>query len=295
MDVFLFSMPRSGSTWLMELIWTQEQFKFCNEPLNIKGDFLRQQTKLTSFDELYIKGESTSAKLIDYFGNIRAGKHRYHNPNPLRNYHRWRTSRIVYKIIHGGEYFINDIADNCHGRVVYLLRHPIAVSLSRKVLPRLDVLCSEAVLSEFSAVQVKLAREIQQTGSYLQKGVLSWSIQNKLALNRRRADWIVLTYEQLTVEPQPIIEHLVKELGLAHPDRIYQQLSIPSAVKVQSEVETIAMMEDSTADRRKLIERWQSKVDQEEARRLFDIVECFELDVYDWADPYPKTSYLIKP
>jgi len=33
-NVFIFSTPRSGSTWLMELILTQPGFKPCNEPCN---------------------------------------------------------------------------------------------------------------------------------------------------------------------------------------------------------------------------------------------------------------------
>ena len=35
-NVFVFTTPRSGSTWLMELIQTQPHFKQCSEPLNLR-------------------------------------------------------------------------------------------------------------------------------------------------------------------------------------------------------------------------------------------------------------------
>ncbi len=39
--VFLFTMPRSGSTWLMELIWSQPGFKAVNEPLDLRNPVVR--------------------------------------------------------------------------------------------------------------------------------------------------------------------------------------------------------------------------------------------------------------
>ena len=35
-NVLIISNPRSGSTWLMEMIWSQNKFKAINEPLNIR-------------------------------------------------------------------------------------------------------------------------------------------------------------------------------------------------------------------------------------------------------------------
>ena len=43
-SVLIFSSPRSGSTWLQELIWSQPEFKYVNEPLNLKGAWLQNKS-----------------------------------------------------------------------------------------------------------------------------------------------------------------------------------------------------------------------------------------------------------
>jgi hypothetical protein len=290
-NAFIFSMPRSGSTWLQELIWTQPGFKYCNEPLNLKGNFLQKRSAISGFEELY--RPSSRDKVVDYLRLFCIGKHHFLDPSPLKKYYRPITNRIVFKIIHGGEIFINDIAEKCNGKVIFLIRHPIAVSLSRKVLPRLNVLCSAQILQQFSPSQQQLARKIQAEGTFLEKGVLSWCIQNQLALWQRNPDWLVITYEQLTVEPKPIIDALVEQLGLSHPERIWQQLNIPSAVTVQSEQKAVEMMAGEQQQRRLLIERWREKVLPEEASHLMQIVADFELDVYTDNNSYPEPSWLL--
>lgn len=291
-NAFIFSMPRSGSTWLQELIWTQPGFKYCNEPLNLKGTFLQEKSGVNGFEELY--SPSSREKVVRYLQQFNTGKHHFLDPSPLRKNYRPVTNRIVFKIIHGGEIFINAIAEACNGKVVFLIRHPIAVSLSRKVLPRLNVLCSEQILEHFSSSQQKLAQEIQANGTFLEKGVLSWCIQNQLALWQRKSDWLVITYEQLTVEPTPVINALVKHLELPYPERIWRQLNIPSAVKVQSEEKAVEMMAGEQEQRRFLIERWKEKVSPKEANHLMQIVADFELDVYSDVNPHPDSSWLLK-
>ena len=291
-NAFIFSMPRSGSTWLQELIWTQPGFKYCNEPLNLKGNFLQKKSTIQGFEELY--QPSSKDKVIGYFKNFCSGKYHFLDPSPLRKYYRPFTTRMVFKVIHGGELFINDIAEQCNGKVVYLVRHPIAVSLSRKVLPRLELLCSPLILKQFTAPQQKLARQILEQGSFLQKGVLSWCIQNQLALRQRQDNWLVITYEQLTVDPKPVIDALVSHLELTHPERIWDQLSIPSAVKTQSEQQAVEMMAGEQSQRRLLIERWRDKVSAEEAKDLMEIVVQFGLDTYQGQEPYPNNNWLLK-
>lgn len=290
-NAFIFSMPRSGSTWLQELIWTQPGFKYVNEPLNLKGPWLRGKSGIDGFSELYNRGARD--KTINYLKGFCDGKHHFLDPNPLRKFYRPFTSRLVFKIIHGAEYFINDIADACNGKVIFLIRHPFAVSLSRRVLPRIDVLCSDMVLQDFSEEQAARAKEIHLKGSYLEKGVLSWAIQNKIALKHRRDDWLVITYEQLTVDPARIVARMVRELELPLPERIDDRLRVPSAVKKQSEKKTVELMKDQSIDRTVLIERWRDKITPEEAEQLFEIIKLFELDIYSLESSYPDSKYCI--
>ena len=48
-NVFLFSTPRSGSTWLMELIWTQPGFKYVNQPLSLLNPRVRRHLGISDW------------------------------------------------------------------------------------------------------------------------------------------------------------------------------------------------------------------------------------------------------
>ena len=52
-NVFLYSTPRSGSTWLMELIWSQPGFKTCNQALYLENPVVRKHLGISEWDELY--------------------------------------------------------------------------------------------------------------------------------------------------------------------------------------------------------------------------------------------------
>ncbi|MFD1316096.1 sulfotransferase domain-containing protein [Namhaeicola litoreus] len=293
-NIFIFSMPRSGSTWLQELIWTQKGIKYCNEPLNIRDKKIRELSGITSWEELY--DEENRNKLIKYFKKHCVGKINWMNPNPLRKNYNFFTDRMVFKIINGGEYLINEISDNCNGKVVYLIRHPIPVALSRKLLPRLETLCSKNVIGRFPADIQRLAMDINNNDDFLEKAILSWCIQNRIALEKRRSDWLIITYEQLVVDPRPIVDKMVSELELEDSEKIFNQLNIPSRVTVQSGKEKSHKIKNKENNESKdFIELWRSKVDSKKEAELFKIIDLFGLgDIYQKGSSYPSQKYLIR-
>jgi hypothetical protein len=291
-NVFIFSLPRSGSTWLMELIWSQPEFKCCNEPLNLSINNLRALTGIDGFKDLYSTG--VKQRLLNYFHSIASGKVHFMDPYPLRKYFRVFTSRIVFKVIHGGEKYINDIAENSNGVVLYLLRHPIPVALSRKKLPRLDELCSPFALQEFSEEEGQLAKEIQRNGSDLEKRILAWCLQNKLALKNRNDNWLVITYEQLALDPAPVINRMVSFCGLPKPELMFEGLNKPSAVTTQSDKQSKAILKTQTDEKYDLIARWIKSVDVAQSENLMGICRKFGFDIYSHDNPLPNEAWLIK-
>jgi hypothetical protein len=290
-NVCIFSLPRSGSTWLMELIWTQPGFKYINEPLNLKSNLLRAKSRIAGFEELYTV--DAKDKLIKYFHGFVDGKSHFLDPNPLRRFYRPRTNRIVFKIIHGGELFINDVAQACCGRVIYLLRHPISVALSRKQLPRMDQLCSNLVLNHFTTEEKKYALYTRKHGDLMSQKVLAWCIQNKLALLQRREDWLVFTYEQLVVTPRPIVEKITRDFHLTNKSLIYEQLNIPSAVTVQSGDETWLILNDGRGERHRLVNRWLDNMSPTHIRGYMDICLKMGFSPYDLNTGMPLPEWLL--
>jgi len=290
-NVLLFSMPRSGSTWLMELVWSQPGFKSINEPLNLKGSWLQKKSNIKGFKELY--RDQTKAKVLNYFKAIAAGKSHFLNPNPLRKYTRFLTSRVVFKVIHGGELFINDIAKETNSKIVYLLRHPIAVALSRKQVPRTRELTSNFVMSHFNAQEQKYARKMMAEGSEMEIKVLTWCIQNRLALSQKNQEWLILSYERLTCEPEKVLSALATHCELPDLDVMMKSVNIPSAVTNQSENDSVALMKNESDVRLKLINKWRSKVSKETTMKCFDVCKKMNFEVYTIDQDLPVEDYVM--
>lgn len=291
-NVFIFSMPRSGSTWLQELIWSQPEFKYVNEPLNLKGSWLQRKSEIQGFEELY--SAEVKEKLIAYFNGFVEGKHHFLNPNPLRKTSRFLTSRIVFKVIHGGELFLNDIAAATNCRIVYLIRNPVAVALSRKQLPRVEQLTSDIVLSKFSPSEQNLALEIFKRGDSMEKRIMAWCIQNKLALMSRKDDWLVFSYEELTLRPEVVVQALAAHCELPNPELMLKSVNVPSAVTSQSQKGDIDLMKGGKDERLDLIRKWRERVSAEDLERYFDICRQMNFEVYKEDEDLPNSSFLVE-
>ena len=294
-NVFVVTMPRSGSTWLMELIGDQPGFKTCSEPLNIRLPLVRRHLGARRWHDLH--EPSLTESMRRYFEAFCDGSLHFLDPIPLRsNVYRFRSRRIVFKVIHGGEERIEWFRDTFNGRIVYLLRHPIPVAISHEVYPRLSAYVESPYREHFTADQVALATEIIASGSRLQKGVLAWCFENAVPLRTRAADWTVVTYEQLVLEPRPIIDLLIDRLELDDPSRMLDNLDRASGVKRKSDAATQALLERRDQDaRRRLVDKWRRSVDHEEEVRLMEILERFGIAAYRAGDDLPHTDLWIGP
>jgi hypothetical protein len=291
-NVFLFSTPRSGSTWLMELIWSQPGFKYCNEPLNLRQPLVRQYLGMSDWRE--VCNQDAEAALYHYFYGFCTGRLHFKNVNPLRRYYRPLTHRIVFKLLHGGEDRINWLRDTFNGRIVYLIRHPIPVSLSREAFPRLEAFLDSDYRRHFTAAQLQVAQKIRATGTKLEHGILAWCCQNAVLLRQATADWAIVSYEQLIRDPAPVVAYLADKLALPKPERMLRRLAVPSASKRKSDQETQAILDSGTTPRSMLVEKWQRRIDAAQERRVMEILERFEVDVYHAGDVLPADWVWIK-
>lgn len=286
-NVFLFSTARSGSTWLMELIWTQPGFKYCNQPLSLFNPHVRRHLGTDRWEALYESGSTPT--LERYFRQICEGRVRFANPSPLRGHYRPVTHRIVFKEIHGCADRIDWFGDTFNAHIAYLIRHPIAVSISSERFPLLEAFLHTVYRDHFSREQLALADRIARTGSPIERGVLSWCLQNSVPLREAREDWAVVTYEQLVVDPQPVIDELAVKLELPAPQRMRDALTVPSVnVKIKSTEETQHLLYDTGIERRPdLVDKWRRTVDESHEARAMEILGAFDLDVYTRGDVFP--------
>jgi hypothetical protein len=294
-NIFLFSTPRSGSTWAKELLNTQPGMKYCNEPFNLRSRAIRSYLGTDQWDDLY--QDPISPKVVQYLDAIEAGKPEtgFQNAFPFKENYRLITQRIVYKVLHALEDRIDWVKDTYGAKVILLLRHPIAVALSREYCPRLETFVGSPYQRHFSAAQLQYAREVIEQGSQMDKLMLSWCLQNAVPLRQAQPDWTVMTYEQLTLNPEPIVDLLCDLLDLDDPDRVKANLSKPSGSTHKSDAETQqALKAGSTqTDKRFLIEKWRKKVDEAEEARLMAMLSVFDIDAYQAGSFLPHQRYWL--
>jgi hypothetical protein len=188
---------------------------------------------------------------------------------------------MVFKVIHGYEDRIAWFQECFNARVVLLLRHPIAVSLSREGYPSLRALIYSDYRRHFSSRQISYAEEIYQRGTKLQQGVTSWCLQNAVPLREATDDWAIVTYEQLSIDPLPVVQELCGKLLLPEPERIRSQLHVPSNSTRKSDAVTRSRLTaDTQLDRHWFVDKWREKVTPAEERDAMEILERFDLDAY---------------
>lgn len=292
-NVFIFSSPRSGSTWLMELIRTQPGFKSCEEPLNLRNLDVRQHLGLDYWNQLY--AENAPAYLYPYFAGFCNGSMRFMNGNPVKKHHRIETNRIVFKILHGGEDRVHWFAEQFNGRIILLLRHPLAVTVSRETFPRLNTFLNSDYQNFLTPAQNTLSLDIVQHGTHLEKGVLSWCLQNAIPINCASAEWVILTYEQLVLDPDPLIHRLAEKLELPNPERMLDKLNKPSASYRKSDKETRSILAGGLLENRQIVvNKWRKKVNSEAGKSAMNILNLFGLDIYSYEKDLAKEQFWLQ-
>jgi len=293
-DVFLFATPRSGSTWLMEIIASQPGFKYYDEPLNPRRENVQYGGLFPDFAAL-MPDAGQEARVIGYLKDLQAGRHGYMNPPPLRRNHRFFTDRIVFKI-HEVEHLMDRAVRECGGRLIYLLRHPIANSISRTVQPRLQ----HFLRSQYHAALVgdpargTEIRRLAQSGTPLQRAVVSWCYENLETIRHPDPDRLVVTYEELVLNPMKACELLMRRLELTDHEAMLASFERPAINIRMSHAETLAAMASADAGEKRvrLVTKWRKRVAPQQVAETAAVLSVFGIDAYDPAEALAKPSFL---
>lgn len=285
-DILLFSTPRSGSTWLMEIISSQSDIKFVNEPFHIN----RHKTDLTKIEPNWENIFNFENKCIfkEYLADILNEKNFLGQQRLkdifLGNY-KFRTKRKIVKILRL-KGFINYFEKYFNVQVIYLVRHPLAVSLSwlnndyndKVKLFLEDKEYIEKYLNNDLLVYIK---NVYQKGSDIDKYVLQWSLENLPPLNFfDNNKWLIISYEELVLEPEKSLKKLYRNLNLSDYDKLFKHINKPS--RTTQDVNTKNNIIDE--EKRYLVEKWEESITKEQIRSAFEILDNFNIDIYTNSD-----------
>ena len=277
-SVVVFSSPRGGSTWISELIASLPGFWPVEEPFNLRKPVPARELCLSSYADLY--AASNLDKVESYYREVIAGRVPEFKLRPGQPHYRPITHRLVIK---QNQALLNriDWFEQTFGiKSVHLIRHPIAVALSREVFPLLPDFHRCELREAFTAEQLVLADRLIESGSHLEQGVLAWCLHHGPALWQSQSSWLLISYEECVVRPDQVLESLANFLN--EPDaveRMRRNLSRPSKVMGKSDAETQEMVA-SEEGRANIVSKWRKKVAPEEEAHLLGILRQFDLDTY---------------
>ena len=293
-NIFIFTTPRSSSNWLLDLIWSQPGFRCVDEPLDLRNPLVARALGIPNWDELAALPPAALTELHRYVQGLCDGQLHTAEPDPFCNrFYRYLTRQTVFRIVHGGEDRINWFRDSFNGRIVYFIRHPIPVSLSRRAFPRLQTFVNSAYADNFSDAQLREAQRIMTHGSHLERGVLDWCFQNALALRQTTPDWALLSYEQLVLEPEVSVSYLADKLELADAEGALDRLGDPAGVS-RSDTQSQRLRENAARKRSRLLGGWRNKVSALQEQQALEILALFDISAYKLGNLLPAEPLWLR-
>lgn len=268
--VLLCGSGRSGTTWLAGVANYDNHYRLMIEPFNrgrvpaVKA-FRRRQ---------YLRPSNTNSEYLDPATSIFTGAIRDEFIDML-NRRIICSTRIVKDV--ACTLMLKWLHARFPGmRIVFVVRHPIAVAYSRVKLGwddiREDYLGQPDLIADHLA---SYAGAIRAAKTDFERHVFNWCVENYVPFRLFAPGDIHLAfYENFCVDPERELDRLFAYLGRPYDARIFSELSQPATsgfVRGRSRSSAI-MTEDG------LTETWRGHLSQNEIDRAYDIVSSFGLD-----------------
>ena len=292
--VLILSTRRSGTTLLMQMIYTQPGMNFQNQPTDIWiYNPYSSQLSPNRIGEIVNLDARQEVWFQNFFDGLFTGRYRVNSQwNWFDADYSWQVDRWVVKVLNSTN-LIDWFLANCDAHILYLTRHPIPVSrsiISRKWGNVASMYLSNPVYCEhmLTPEQLRECQMIMSKGSELQRFVLEWGLSNQNANKLMLESKIpALSYEELITKPDLMIAWMCEELQLKNPQLMRRQIDRPSKTTLARSREEI-----NRGNAIELIEGWVSKVPPDEARMaMYGVQDVLGLDLYTWDNPYPNKKY----
>lgn len=282
--------PRSGTTWLSELLRELPGYKMLNEPLHPNSapnaqriDGLGWRTDLSEEEEF---PELERLLRLAFTGREGATwKWRLKDTSPVRQLLQHATRRkLLVKLLRASRMLPWVTSRFPVRAVVSTFRHPCAVVASQlnagwqiQHFPEPGRL--EDTFGAFPAeIEQRFGHVLSnlKTPAEVRAGV--WAIDTYMTLRQPvYRPWIVTTYEDLLERKEVEVRRVFGELGEPVPEGVHKQFNQPS----HSAAADLTVSETETQ-----LTKWKDRLNDTQVDTILEVVEAFGLDIYT-DDPRP--------
>lgn len=281
-SIIISSETRSGTTWLMDLIVANPNLIINWEPLHeIKGVVPQE---LNWGERPYVKEDSTdieAKKLIsEILGFRRISKN---SVKYCRLTDMFSGKQVLTKMVRSNlllPFIVENF--NLKHKPIYLLRHPIAVSLSQlKNIPESQKEIKDYEVPEtFNNERYKENFEyLNSLSTLLERQVALWCIHNMDIINHpmNGKKWATVFYEKLLLDPANELEKLGKEINF----------HIPIDEKLFKKASESDFFNTFQRDTQVQLSKWKKNLRPEELINLQKIFDHYNLTIYNASNPEP--------
>jgi hypothetical protein len=281
--VALFASRRGGSSWIMEVISANPEFRYIAQPFVAYDQGGRWDHGTVNYDyaRFIDPAEAELEGIGEFIDGILSGRHVLRAPWQVWDGDFWRRkSRTVMKILQA-KALMPWFEQRFGLKVVYLLRHPLAQASSVMKAgwpPMHRTFLEHPGFREkyLDPAQQEFCARVSADGSLLDHHVLTWCLDNLLPLRALKSptSWTVVSYEDCVLKPEATLRYLSESLDLPSIERMQAQMAVVSR--------TAKFSNDSNAEvlGEAQLAKWQKSVSPAEIVSAFDILKALDIDAY---------------
>jgi len=294
--IFVTGSPRSGTSWLMEILRNIPDYTYSFEPLN--PIWYHEPRKLGFHSRVYLPPDANWPEGEEYFKKIINGE-----KVGFQYLYRF-TPKEVMSILLGKKLIVKSVRANrllpwmakrfqIH-KLIFIVRHPCAVIASQlktgfcgyhdpifpygNIFPTNKQILAEA--SQIDELDDSLLKKLKNIKTREETLAAAWCLDNciPLLLPKPRP-WTFIIYEKLVQDGKKDLTRIFNELGEKNiPQSAYQQLRIlslvsPSRLGLEDEQKAVPNTNIQ-------LSKWKTKLSETQIERILKVVSDFGIDFY---------------
>jgi hypothetical protein len=289
--LFVAGCPRSGTSWIMEVLNTLPDYIYSFEPSN--PFFIPEAAGVGFTSRIYRSQLQEWPEGYQYLSEVFSGRHLnssfIYTPQPSLIERRFFARKLLVKSVRLNR-ILPWINHNFHLRkTFFIIRHPCAVIASQIKTgftgyhtlqpPYLDCFPTrKQVLQEASEIDIiehEIVRKIQKISTIEERLAVVWCLDNYIPLVYPFPHpWYSIIYEQFTQHPENELWKLLKSIGIHEmPQAALKRLKKPSTLALREKKKIIS-------ERTLQLSKWKKYLSEEQIERILHIVSIFNLEFY---------------
>lgn len=282
--IIIAGVPRSGTTWLTEILSSLPGYTTIFEPLH--PVWFPESVERGFKDRTYLPTETHWFEGINYIEKVLSGRsvtNRFEGIGNLKN--NMFSNKLVVKFVRANR-LLPWISHHFKVRkIILLIRHPCAVVASQirsgfygynhSTMYKDESPTKETILKEAQRIGIYnkyILKKIEGLESKEELLAASWCFDYYVPLRHPNINsWILLSYENLIIEPEKTIKRILELLNIKNTGKCLAEIYKPSKV-ASSDLKLESYLQ---------LSKWRNYLSPPQIQNILDVVYGFGFEFYD--------------